>query len=747
MPIPPMGTTVGTGTGMITQPTSVEQLAEYTKSMENYENNNDVYEEKHSKAVAAFNIACEEGPKVHIKGFENRTLAYEKLKQQYGTTDLATVDMSLQEICRTNMTDKGSVHDFAEHLKRHLNEILSAGQLVPDWMMSSFFCMGLPQELNPYVFQLVHAAKQQGKDLTIDEMVAALVDQDKRASYMVEGKSDNARSAKSKDRGNKPKGSTNNGSHDHKKDCGEGPCDYCGMKEGHNTAHCYYKNPKQRPANWKPYETKIDLAKDWKDKAIFIPANDFKAKGASKVKRLKSTSSNSSEESTWLGKARMTRSTKATYTNKDPDFYLDSAADNHMSYNEQLFKDLKPLATVKTVEVANGELVAVKGIGSITFELNVHGKKICNTVTGVEFVPELDYNLIATGVLEKKGCEITQKKGRMFIVDEDDGLTFMTGTRQPSAIGNSYTLDLWTPPVSRAKVSKTPTSWIQWHRRLGHLNMGDVKKLAQMGLINANECNKVEKLNPEQKCEACILGKQHRIPNHNPVRANPQKRATRKGQRFHTDLAGGGNIVQTPRGKRYAIVFVDDYTDYTWIYLARLKSEFSKILRDFIMMIKAQGHSIESIRLDNAKENINTITEDLLKEHGIQWEPTVPYNPHQNGVAERAWRTIFSRVCACLYDSKLPRYLWGEACFTIVYLKNISPCTSLDQKELNDSTGRYTHNFKTPHEAWFGTKPDLNHLHPFGTLCYANKENTKKLDNQGVKCRLLGYGASNQYLV
>ena len=129
---PPVGITVSTGTGMITQSTSVKQLAEYTKSMEIYKNNNDIYKEKQSKVIAAFNITYKEGPKVYIKGFENRTLAYEKLKQQYRTTDLATVDMSLQEICRTNMTDKGSVHNFAEHLKRHLNKILLAGQSVPD---------------------------------------------------------------------------------------------------------------------------------------------------------------------------------------------------------------------------------------------------------------------------------------------------------------------------------------------------------------------------------------------------------------------------------------------------------------------------------------------------------------------------------------------------------------------------------------------------------------------------------------
>ena len=150
-------------------------------------------------------------------------------------------------------------------------------------------------------------------------------------------------------------------------------------------------------------------------------------------------------------------------------------------------------------------------------------------------------------------------------------------------------------------------------------------------------------------------------------------------------------------------------------------------------MIEAQNHRIEAIRCDNVKENINDVINALLKEKGIQWERTVPNNPHQNGVAKRAFRTIFNRVRACLIDSKLPRYLWREACHIVVDLKNISSCTLLSSEK------------KTPHEVWKGSKSNLAHLHSFETLCYSNREKAKKLEDQGVKCQLLGYEASNQY--
>lgn len=107
-------------------------MAEYRLKLDTYEKEYDIWEEKHAKCVAAFNIILEEDSKQHIKGYKNDKLAFEKLKKQYGTIDLTIIDMTLQKICRINMTDKGSVNDYAEHLKKNYNEILSAGQQISD---------------------------------------------------------------------------------------------------------------------------------------------------------------------------------------------------------------------------------------------------------------------------------------------------------------------------------------------------------------------------------------------------------------------------------------------------------------------------------------------------------------------------------------------------------------------------------------------------------------------------------------
>ena len=114
-----------------------------------------------------------------------------------------------------------------------------------------------------------------------------------------------------------------------------------------------------------------------------------------------------------------------------------------------------------------------------------------------------------------------------------------------------------------------------------------------MGLIDGEECRKADKLNPEDQCEACALGKMHRSPNRGPI--TPVGRAPRKGQRIHTDLARGCKTVRTPSGKRYAIIYINDYTDYTWVDLARKKSKFTGILKRFLLM--AEGVTAESVEL------------------------------------------------------------------------------------------------------------------------------------------------------
>jgi hypothetical protein len=50
-------------------------------------------------------------------------------------------------------------------------------------------------------------------------------------------------------------------------------------------------------------------------------------------------------------------------------------------------------------------------------------------------------------------------------------------------------------------------------------------------------------------------------------------------------------------------------------------------------------------------------------------------------------------------------------------------------------------NSKTPYEWIYGKRPDLSHLRPFGSVCYAHipAETRSKLQPVAYKCRLIGY--------
>ncbi|CAI7933985.1 unnamed protein product, partial [Closterium sp. NIES-54] len=55
---------------------------------------------------------------------------------------------------------------------------------------------------------------------------------------------------------------------------------------------------------------------------------------------------------------------------------------------------------------------------------------------------------------------------------------------------------------------------------------------------------------------------------------------------------------------------------------------------------RESGHKEKVIRTDNGGEFIGADFEAVLKKKGIQHQLTVPYNPQQNGVAERFNRTL-----------------------------------------------------------------------------------------------------------
>jgi hypothetical protein len=185
------------------------------------------------------------------------------------------------------------------------------------------------------------------------------------------------------------------------------------------------------------------------------------------------------------------------------------------------------------------------------------------------------------------------------------------------------------------------------------------------------------------------------------------------------------------------LTFTDDYIRKSWIYLVQARTELYEKFREWQKEVERQsGETLRAIRYDNARE-YQALTADL-RQSGIAIEPTTPYTPEQNGIAERLNRTLTTKTRLLLVGAGLPTELWGEAAYTACYLTNKTP-----RRHDGDRT-------LTPDEKWTGEKPDLSHLRIFGCVAYAQlaKEQRGKLDPTSLRGIFVGYTpTSRQYRI
>ena len=118
-------------------------------------------------------------------------------------------------------------------------------------------------------------------------------------------------------------------------------------------------------------------------------------------------------------------------------------------------------------------------------------------------------------------------------------------------------------------------------------------------------------------------------------------------------------------GSRYFVIFVDDFSRYTWIYFFKNRSELYQIYRDFTKMIETQfSKPIKVFRSDNAQEykpmNLPLFYINLV----LFLIPLVQALLSKNGRAEHKLRHILDVVRATTISASTPSQFWREACKT-----------------------------------------------------------------------------------
>ena len=138
----------------------------------------------------------------------------------------------------------------------------------------------------------------------------------------------------------------------------------------------------------------------------------------------------------------------------------------------------------------------------------------------------------------------------------------------------------------------------------------------------------------------------------------------------HSDVHGP-LPVRSRHHYRYWITFIDDASRYWAVLPLKDKSGAFAAFKQYKAMAENQLNCrIKGLRNDKGGEYMSAEWESFCAAEGIQRQHTVRAEPHQNGVAERANRTLMEGIISMLNEAKLPGSFWWDAVAMFIHVHN-----------------------------------------------------------------------------
>jgi hypothetical protein len=177
---------------------------------------------------------------------------------------------------------------------------------------------------------------------------------------------------------------------------------------------------------------------------------------------------------------------------------VDSGASQHMSHRNDWLDSYEEMKPVDVLLADNSSMKAV-GRGQVSLGGGIRLQEVW-------YIPNLGKNLLSVRKVTERGakvefglrgCQITTPDGQRTIKATQEGglYVFQASEHADLASGSSE--------------SGSFNSLELWHRRLGHLNVQDLKKLENLVTGMKITDRNVDIRHP---CEACIVGKSARLP-------------------------------------------------------------------------------------------------------------------------------------------------------------------------------------------------------------------------------------------
>lgn len=403
--------------------------------------------------------------------------------------------------------------------------------------------------------------------------------------------------------------------------------------------------------------------------------------------------------------------------------YADSGASDHFFVNKEAFTDYEELPNpIEGHAAPKGAMFRVVGRGTV--------RKTCNTPSGSSelvfknalHAPDLASNLISINKFDKAGFNVIFGGGQVRFQDPSGREVLCgKGTGGMYLLGTLADAECTAAMVARSQMK--PTTLEVWHRRFGHASVKTIKNALAKDLVDGLVIK--GELNVSGVCEDCVYGKHASRPYDAEV--VPEGAAN---ECVHIDLWGPSSV-SSLGGAVYMMVAVDGGTSNMSAFFLTRKDATTTLAAFTTYHTESErqtGQNLREVRVDAGREWVNESWTTYLGLHGIILTVTTPYAHAQNGLVERANRTILEGVRCMLAESGLPKELWAEAAAAQIYTRNLLP------------TSR--HPGIIPKEAWSGKRQRVDHLRPWGCLAWAKVPDElirSKLDPRSVKTRLVGY--------
>ena len=230
---------------------------------------------------------------------------------------------------------------------------------------------------------------------------------------------------------------------------------------------------------------------------------------------------------------------------------------SHLPYDRAAFSIYTKIDSL--VDLGADSTAKIIGQGDVVVKVQMNGKSSKCTIKNVKYAPALRYQLLSVMSMARlvvrtsfddKGAVLTRKSNCELLA-------------KGSTVSNLYALDIVS--VSSQSYTALLANLDLWHQRLAHGISDGIREVVNRGVVKSIVLDPKEKTH---NCSGRILGKGHRaaIPRESHSRTKQIRDSVNSHVLGPFQLASVG-------GSKYAITFVDDYSNWTVMYTILKKSE------------------------------------------------------------------------------------------------------------------------------------------------------------------------------